>query len=380
MRYAAQEKICRPIAMGFGTENNRRQLKRKILFISKNYPPKIGGLESYSYNLITEFEKHHHAHKIVLSQSNIHLIWFAPYSFVMALRLAWMHAIRHVHLCDAVLAPIGLLLKILLGAQVSVSVHGLDITYDHFFYKILIPRCVARLDKIISVSQATRNECRRRNIPLANCTVIPNGIQPSEHYLAESHDDLRTRLAEITGSVDRNGKLLVTVGRLVKRKGVAWFIDCVLPRLDNGFKYIVAGDGPEFDRIQRLVSRRGLEKRVVLLGRVSNHTRRILLNAADVFIMPNITVANDVEGFGIVALEAGSCGLPVVASNIQGLKDAVTPGQNGCLVEEGDALGFVTKIQSMDLDKEAIRKHVIARYSWKEIYAAYQNVIFDRKK
>jgi phosphatidylinositol alpha-1,6-mannosyltransferase len=125
------------------------------------------------------------------------------------------------------------------------------------------------------------------------------------------------------------------------------------------------------------VSRLGLEKRVLLLGRVSNATRKILLNAADIFIMPNITVADDVEGFGIVVLEAGSCGLPVVASNIQGIKDAVTQGQNGYLVEEGDAAGFAKKIQSMDLDKEVVRKHVIARYSWEEIYLEYQNAIFD---
>jgi phosphatidylinositol alpha-1,6-mannosyltransferase len=352
-------------------------LKRKIIIISRNYPPKIGGLESYSYNLIKEFEKHHHVIKIVLSKSIRHLIWFAPYSFIKSLNLAGSHSIRHIHLCDAVLAPIGLLLKLSLDVQVSVSVHGLDITYGHILYKSLIPRCVARLDRIISVSQATRSECQRRDIPLKNCTVIPNGIRSNEHYLAEARDDLRMELEKMTGCAVRNSKILATVGRLVKRKGVAWFIECVMPCLDSNYIYIVAGYGPEFDRIQRLVSRLGLEQRVLLLGRVSNATRKILLNAADIFIMPNITVANDVEGFGIVALEAGSCGLPVVASNIQGLKDAVTQGQNGYLVEEGDAAGFAKKIQSMDLDKEVVRKYVIARYSWEEIYLEYQNAIFD---
>ena len=136
-------------------------MKPKILFISRNYPPKIGGLETYSYNLIKEFEKHHTVTKVVLARSSINLIWFLPYSLFLSLLLAWRHSIRHIHLCDALLAPIGMLLKFSLGAQVSVSIHGLDITYKNFFYQMLIPRCLSRLDKIISVSRATRDECRR---------------------------------------------------------------------------------------------------------------------------------------------------------------------------------------------------------------------------
>jgi len=350
-------------------------LKHKILFITKNYPPKIGGLETYSYNLIREFEKHHNVTKVVLGRSIIHLLWFVPYSFFLSLYLAWKHSIRHIHLCDALLAPIGMLLKLLLGGQVSVSIHGLDITYKNFFYQLLIPRCVSRLDKIISVSRATRDECQRRKIPVQNAAVIPNGIRPNEHYLSEPVDVLQAKLEKITGRVIRGRKVLVTVGRLVKRKGVAWFVDCVMPQLDPCYIYIVAGNGPEFDRIQRLVSRLNLENRVLMLGRVSNDTRRVLLNAADIFIMPNRTVANDIEGFGISVLEAGSCGLPVVASNLQGIKDAVTDGKTGYLVEEGDVAGFLSRIRSMSLVRADIRTYVIARFNWENLYNDYRKVI-----
>lgn len=352
-------------------------MKHKILFISKNYPPKIGGLETFSYNLIKEFEKHHKVSKVVLSGSNINLIWFLPYCLFRSLYLAWKHSIRHIHLCDALLAPIGMLLKFSLDAQVSVSIHGLDITYNNFFYKRLIPRCIARLDKIISVSRATRNECQRRKIPVQNCVVIPNGIRPNELYLSDPVDVLQTKLEKITGRVIRNRKILVTVGRLVKRKGVAWFIDFVMPQLDSNYIYIVAGDGPEFDRIQRSVSRLKLGNRVLMLGRVSNDTRKVLLNASDIFIMPNGTVANDIEGFGIVVLEAGSCGLPVVASNLQGIKDAVTDGKTGYLVEEGDVDGFLKRIRSMNLVKEDIRTYVVAKFNWENIYHDYRKVIFE---
>ncbi len=356
------------------------KLKHRILFISKNYPPKIGGLETYSYNLIREFEKHHDVCKIVLTGSSINLIWFVPYSLFMSLYLAWKHSIGHIHLCDALLSPIGIILKLSLGVHVSVSIHGLDITYKNFLYQLLIPRCVARLDKIISVSRATRNECQRRKIPVQKCVVISNGIRPNELYLPEPIDDLQTKLEKITGRVIRDRKILVTVGRLVQRKGVAWFIDCVMPHLNSRYIYIVAGDGPEFDRIQRVVSRRNLENRVLMLGRVSNDARKVLLNSSDVFIMPNNTVANDIEGFGIVILEAGSCGLPVVASNLQGIKDAVIDGETGYLVDEGDVDGFLNRIKSMNLVKADIRTYVNAKFNWEKIYLNYQNVILDGKQ
>ena len=357
--------------------SDRNKLKHKILFISKNYPPKIGGLETYSYNLIREFEKHHTVRKIVLTRSNINLIWFVPYGLFMSFYMAWKHSIRYIHLCDAFLSPIGMLLKYSLGAHVSVSIHGLDITYKNFFYQLLIPRCAGRLDKIISVSRATLHECHRRKIPLEKCVVIPNGIRPDEFYLSEAIEELRTELGKISGRVLGDSKILLTMGRLVKRKGVAWFIDCVLPHLDSDYFYIVAGDGPEFDRIRQIVSKRKLENQVVMLGRVSDDTRKVLLNASDIFIMPNNTVDDDIEGFGIVILEAGSCGLPVVASNLQGIRDAITDGKNGYIVGEGDVDGFLNRIRSINLIKEDIRTFVNAKFNWENIYRNYRDVIFD---
>jgi len=71
--------------------------------------------------------------------------------------------------------------------------------------------------------------------------------------------------------------------------------------------------------------------------------RDILMNAADAFIMPNISIPDDVEGFGISALEAGACGLPVIASNIQGIRDAILDGITGYLVGERDVAGYISK-------------------------------------
>jgi glycosyltransferase involved in cell wall biosynthesis len=350
-------------------------MKQKILFISKNYPPKLGGLETYSYNLIKEFEKDYTVYKIVLRRSNLNLVWFLPFSFSKALLLTWKHSFNNIHLCDGLLAPLGVLLKGVTRTIVSVSIHGLDITYKNRFYQWLIPRCVAQLDKIICVSRSTRDECVQRSIPRQKCTVIPNGIRPDELYLRQSSGDLRIQLEKLLNVRLQDKKVLATVGRLIKRKGIAWFVDSVMPELDASYLYMIAGHGPEFERIHRRVKALGLQNQVLMLGRVSDKVRRLIYNGADIFVMPNITVERDVEGFGIVIIEAGSCGLPVVASKIQGLKDAVIEGKTGYLVEEGDAVVFAEMIRNMSLKKTAVRTCVNATFDWSAIYQRYRNFL-----
>lgn len=352
-------------------------MKQKILFISRNYPPKIGGLETYSFNLIQEFERHHIAHKIVLSRSNIHLLWFLPYCLIAGVAAAWRHAIGHIHLCDGLLSPVGAILKLVSGARISVSIHGLDITFRNVVYQLLVPRCTARLDKIICVSQATRSECQRRGVPDQKIVVIPNGIKPEALYLDQPKEVLKRQLEAIIGQTVRGKKVLLTVGRLVKRKGVIWFLDSVMPRLDPDYIYIIAGDGPELGAIRTRIRTHKWEQRVFTLGRVNEDVRKILFNTAHIFIMPNISVPGDMEGFGIVAVEAGSCGLPVVASNLEGIRDAVLEGQTGYLVGEGDADGFQNRVHSMELKPQAIRQLVNMRFDWNRIYFAYQEAVFE---
>jgi glycosyltransferase involved in cell wall biosynthesis len=347
-------------------------MKSKTMFITRNYPPQVGGLESYSYNLIHEFEAHEVTYKIVHTKSKNHLVWFIPYCLLKALFLSWKHAITSIHLCDALLAPVGVLLKSLTPAKVSITVHGLDITYGNRCYQTLIPWCVARLDQVVCVSRSTRKECTRRGIPNRLCRVIPNGVRPDEFYLVHSRDALRRELGKILDVSLQDKTVLATVGRLVERKGIAWFAENVMPHLDTSYYYIIAGDGPEYKYIQAVLDRNNLQGCVFLLGRVSDETKKVIYNASDIFIMPNITVPGDIEGFGIVAIEAASCGLPVVASRIQGIQDAVLDGMTGYLVEERDVEGFLKKIETMDLDKESVRSVVTARFDWKYIFRHYR--------
>ena len=176
-------------------------MKSEVLFISKNYPPKLGGLETYSYNLIKEFENDFNVYKIVLRRSNLNLLWFLPFGFFKALYLVRKHSFKNIHLCDGLLAPLGSLLKYTTRSSISISIHGLDITYRNTLYQWLIPRCVERLDKIICVSRSTLEECAHRGISRQKCTVIPNGIQPDELYLQQTPVDLRISLENLLKAI-----------------------------------------------------------------------------------------------------------------------------------------------------------------------------------
>jgi glycosyltransferase involved in cell wall biosynthesis len=348
-----------------------------ILIITRNYPPKTGGLENYSYHLIREFEKAHTVFKLTLSRSSWHLIWFLPFCCLAGLSICRRHSIKYIHLCDGVLAPIGVMLKKMTGAQVTITIHGLDITFANPVYQALIPACVARLDRILCVSQTTREQCTSRKIPANKCVVIPNGIRPDDFHMVPETEKSRGMLFQRLRVSPGERRVLVTVGRLVRRKGVAWFVAHVMPSLSGDYLYLIVGDGPEKKSIQQAIETNSLGERVYLTGAVSDDIRNRILNAADIFVMPNIRIPSDVEGFGIAALEAGCLGLPVVASDIQGIRDAIMHGKTGYLVPEKDISAFIDKIQNMSLSKESIKALVSARFDWEKIATRYSEAIFS---
>jgi phosphatidyl-myo-inositol dimannoside synthase len=312
----------------------------EILIITRNYPPQTGGLENYSFNLVRELRRLMPVRVIALNKSKAHLIWFLPMSFLKGLMAIYGRSIRRVHLCDGFLATLGLLLKILSNARVSVSVHGLDITFPNRVYQRVIPYCLARLDENVCVSRATRDECICRGVPAQRCSVIPNGVNIEEIYLPVDRNRLLRQIESVLRRPLGNRKILLTVGRLVKRKGISWFVENVMPQVGEEYIYVVVGSGPELPAINKLISAYRLTDKVVVAGRQPDHIRNRLLNVAEAFIMPNIAIPGDVEGFGIAALEAGACGLPVIASDLQGIRDAVIDGVTGYLVRERDAKAF----------------------------------------
>ncbi len=244
--------------------------------------------------------------------------------------------------------------------QLASIAHGRDVTLPGIYQTLQVRRTLKNLDCVLPVSRATGFECEKRGMPPSQIHVIPNGVTLSRYTVGP-------------GSGSRVRKLF-SVGRLVKRKGFAWFIDQVMPMLPSHIEYSIAGTGPESKAIQHATAAHGLEERVHLLGRCSDEHLVKLYSESDLLIMPNLPVEGDMEGFGVVMLEAGSSGTPAIAANLEGIRDVITNDVNGRLVPSGDASAFKNAILEYPISPAARAKahtHTRKRFSWTSIAELY---------
>jgi phosphatidylinositol alpha-1,6-mannosyltransferase len=291
-----------------------------------------------------------------------------------------------VLLGSCILGNVGWLVKKLTKKPTVAVAHGLDLTYKNTLYqKFWIKIFIPSLDRLIAVGNETIRAGVARGIPENKFTFIPNGVDTEKFCVPASRlggPHTRKELEKILGINLAEKFVLLTSGRLAKRKGVAWFIRNVIPKLPENVLYIVAGDGPDRKNIESAIEETGSSDRVKLLGYVSDETRNILFNTADLFIQPNIRVEGDMEGFGISVIEAASCELPVIASRLEGLQDAIQDGKNGILVETENSESFVFIITELMNDKPHLknlgkqaRQYVIDNYAWKNIAKLYLSTL-----
>ena len=345
----------------------------KILFISRAYPPTVGGIENQNYELHTWLSEIAEVKAIINKKGKIFLPFFIPYAIWKSLFL--ISKCDAILLGDGVLSFVGWKLKFLTKKPVICVVHVLDLTYKNKIYQWLwVGYFLKKMDKLIAVGQETVKIGIAKGIAQDKFTFIPNGVAAEKFLGNYNREDLQKILKS---NLDRK-KIILTSGRLVKRKGVAWFIAEVMPKLNENILYVVVGDGPDFKNISQAVDKGQLSDRVEMLGYVTDKVRDILFNTADLFVQPNIKIAGDVEGFGISVLEAGSCRLPVIAANIEGLKDAIQDGKNGFLVESENAQAWIDKINEVLKDDrerkifgEKARQFIIENYHWKIISQKY---------
>lgn len=355
-----------------------------ILFMTRRFPPSIGGMERYAFDIYSALTRQPDMQTSLVKWGGknkwLHLP-ILPVLFVWGFWLLLTRKIDVIHAQDGIMSAVGHLLKLIFRKPLVVVIHGLDITYKNPLFRAVIPRTVAQADKVICISTAAQDAAVIAGVPREKTVVITLGVD--DLLFANDKLGARSRLVSELG-LSKDAKILLSVGRLVKRKGIAWFVENVLPQLaaqDKNIVLLVSGEGSEREVIERAVKTHSLENHVQLLGRTSDTMRKDLYNGSDIFIMPNIVVSGDMEGFGLVLTEAAICELPVVAAGIEGIRDAVKDGQNGYLLDSEDAEGFVYKIQVLLQNRRELetfgkkaRQYTLANYNWNSIANQFVDV------
>lgn len=363
----------------------------RILFLSHSYPPIVGGVETQNYNLAKSLDEIASVTVIANTKGKKALPFFLFYCLIKSL---FSMSKYDVCLCgNGVLAPIARILKFYHPKKrFYCVVHGLDITFADrkgilpFIYKIFNISSLKKLDKLFMVGNSTIDQAVKHDISRNLCKFIPNGVDVE--FFKETHT--RNELEKLLGVDIEGKKIVLRFARFVKHKGSSWFISNVMPTLPKDVIFVAAGnrvgkntagDPDDFPACQKAVRDNKLEDQVILLTSVPQESVNILLNTADLVISPNVKTFGTMEGFGLTVIEAGACGRVVIASELEGLADAIQNGKNGILVPQGDKEAWKRKIMAvLEAGDEFIEKfgartekYVYENYSWNNIAQQYLN-------
>lgn len=310
----------------------------RILFISRKWPPAIGGMETYSAEVVRELAGLPGVTvdtMVLPGRSNgkpPHFLFLAVFLLRIAIALPII-ARRYdvIHLGDFVLSPLSLLA---IGCRRKVvTVHGLDLLYGR--RRGILPLFYNSMTKAMKVAF--------RAIPV----ILIANSDATARIAAESGFrsavvPLGTTIRSVPSGISQPAGTILFTGRLVPRKGAAWFAEHVLPLLPHRFRLAVIGPKTDVDETARLQS----NDRVDLLGFAGADELDAARRQALCVVMPNRSArgGEDMEGFGLVAPETAMAGGILLASAVDGIPSAVMDGETGFLLPENDAAAWARRV------------------------------------
>jgi len=271
---------------------------------------------------------------------------------------------------SGLVGPVVVLLAKLSGAKSMLLLHGLDIIADSRAYQWFFVPFLRWADMAVCNSRNTARLAVEHGIPQERIVIVNPG--------ADMHGKPLSRESAKQSLGVADSKVLLSVGRLMPRKGIAEFVEHCFVDLcaeDQSWRLLIAGSEPTqalnkpgesvLARIEASIAEHGLQDRVQLLGHAGDDDLRTLYSAADVFVFPLVETRGDVEGFGMVAIEAAIQGTPTVAFDCGGVSDAVSAGVSGTLVAAGDYSAFsaaVRRVAQQDLQQSS--QEFARQFSW----------------
>lgn len=378
----------------------------KILFLSWNYPPALGGIEYVVEHLFKGLKKRGNDTTLmttfatdVLAEEDLLRAprpgLFSYLWFVFTRGRSLCRSFRpDVILCGSVVpATVGSIFSRWFGIPLVVLMHGSDILHKGMLYQVVIRWSLRRAARLCANSAMTKKLLVEAGFDESIIKVIHPGVS-TENFEKCPDSGVEEILKELEGR-----RVLLTVGRLIQRKGVLEFVENVMPQLCQKYPdlaYLVVGDDAKDslvhherlrDQIVAKANELELTKNVLLPGSLPNEDLVRLFFRSDIFVLPCIDVPGDVEGFGIVFSEAALANTPSVATWIGGIPEAVEDGQTGLLVDVGDYAGLTDAITKL-LDDESLRMQLAqagadrARrlLSWDVIVGQYEKVLEESRK
>jgi phosphatidylinositol alpha-1,6-mannosyltransferase len=361
-----------------------------VLLITRNLPPLLGGMERLNLHLALELRQKFEVMVVgpVGSAARLRemsLVREVPYkplwrflatALVRAAGLARKYRPACIIAGSGLTAPMAFVAARLCGASSAVYVHGLDLVASHPVYRWIWHPFLRRIDLCIANSNNTAGLAASIGVPEERISVLHPGVELPDSDDASSAAEFR-RLHGLDSH-----RVLLSVGRMTPRKGLLEFIDKAFPAVTTAFPdatlVIIGDEAPDAlagsaagvgKRIMELARRNGLENNIRLLGACEESVLSAAYRAADVLVFPLRHVPGDVEGFGMVAIEAASYGLPTVAFSVGGIADAVADGRSGWLVPPDDYSGLAERLNQVLAEgrSEAVRRRCRAfseRFEW----------------
>jgi 1,4-alpha-glucan branching enzyme len=237
-----------------------------------------------------------------------------------------------------------------------------------------------KADRIIALTQAGRHSLVLGGIPREKIEHIPTGV--ATDLYKPSNPSILSKYG-----VESNEKVVLFVGRLVENKGVHILLRAFYGVQKNvdAVKLVIVGGGELENNLRSVANRLGIERKTLFLGRFPQDKMPYIYSGAYVFALPTLYS----EPFGIAATEALATGIPVIASNVGGLKEIVVHGEVGYLTTPGDYKMLENYLSRLLLDGNErnrvarnARKRALDVFSWdligRRVTALYQKTLEAR--
>lgn len=244
--------------------------------------------------------------------------------------------------------------------KVVTTLHGTDITLvgqEQSFFSVT-KFSIERSDAVTAVSEYLREETYRAfGCDRCGIRVIPNFVRTSEYFATDNCESRRALAPD-------DSRIIVHISNFRKLKRVPEVVR-IFHRIRERVPatLVLVGDGPDRAEAEQEVERLDLQGQVRFLGELNAVTD--VLQAADLFLLPSTS-----ESFGLGALEAMACGVPVIASRVGGLPEVVADGECGYLVDVDDVEGMAERAVELLRDREQWGKFRTAALERVQLFTA----------